>query len=94
VSTATATANATAVWSLGKELSAAWWTSSSVCFGWSTNGRGWYQRCPSAAFPARARSAATPAETAASFERCEPPGRERNQIPAATATRAKIAHAL
>jgi hypothetical protein len=31
---------------------------------------------------------------AASFERIEPPGRAKNQVPAAIATRAKIAHEL
>jgi hypothetical protein len=42
----------------------------------------------------RATTAAIPAETAASFERCDPPGRARNQVSAAIATRTKIAQAL
>jgi len=82
------------VWSLGKELSAPWWTRSSVCFGWSTKGRGWYQSCPRTAFASRARPAEAAADAAASFERSEPPGRAKNHVAAATATRAKIAQAL
>jgi hypothetical protein len=41
-----------------------------------------------------ATTAAIPAEAAASFERCEPPGRARNHVSAAIATRTKIAQAL
>jgi hypothetical protein len=94
ISTANAIANATLAWSLGNELSAPWWTSSTVCLGWSANGRAWYQRCPRTALVSSATTAAMPAEAAASFERCEPPGRARNHVSAAIATRTKIAQAL
>src|SRR4029078_6090792 len=92
--TAKATAKATLAWSLGNELSAPWWTSSSVCFGWSAKGRAWYQRCPSTALTSSAPTAERPAEAAASFERGDAPGRAKNQVAAATATSAKSAAAL
>jgi hypothetical protein len=41
-----------------------------------------------------ATTAAIPADVAASFERSEPPGRARNHVSAAIATRTKIAQAL
>src|SRR5947208_9420998 len=89
-STANAIAKATLAWSLGKALSAAWWETTTVCIGWSTKGRSWYQILPRTTLATIASTADAAAPAVASFSVGEPPGRANSQSTAAAAATTKI----